>query len=337
MEMRKLIAGAASVSLVATMIASCTPAGDEGEDNGQSSATCTKVEPARVAIKAGSFAMGQDGIYREEGPVQSVSIDGFWIDNIEVTGGQFDEFVQATGHKTVAERPVDPSLFNVPADQIPADMLKAGSAVFIAPDKPTNNFGDWWKYVPGAFWRKPLGPDGPDMNPDEPVVHLAFEDIAAYAKWRGGRLPTEAEWEYAARAGQENYTEQPQQANSWQGVFPVVNEGKDGHKGLAPVGCYEANPWGLYDMIGNAWEMTSDFYAPGHDPKRPAKNPKGPSENTAYDPQNPGIASRVIKGGSFLCAPNYCQRYRPAARSGRDPGLGASNVGFRLAYDKAAP
>jgi formylglycine-generating enzyme required for sulfatase activity len=157
--------------------------------------------------------------------------------------------------------------------------------------------------------------------------------MQAYAEWRGGRLPTEAEWEYAASAGQPATTEQPREANSWQGAFPIVNAETDGFKGLAPVGCYAPNGNGLYDMVGNAWEVTADFFRPGHDPAA-TNNPRGPSENAAYDPLNPGSASRVMKGGSFLCAPNYCQRYRPAARQGRDPGLGASNVGFRLAYDR---
>ena len=313
----------------------CNNSDANHEESEEASRSCSVPEIQAVAIASGSFPMGQDDLYPEEGPIKTVTLDGFWIDNVEVTNEQFAKFVDETGYITVAEKPVDPSAFNVPVEQIPPDMLAAGSAVFNPPDAPSNNHLDWWTYVPGANWKKPFGPEGPDMQPDEPVVHLAYADMEAFAKWRGGRLPTEAEWEYAARAGQDNYTDQPVEANSWQGAFPMVNTKDDGHEGLAPVGCYKPNAWGLYDTVGNAWEMTSDFYAPGHDPQRGDTNPQGPSVNSAYDPQNPDFPSRVVKGGSYLCAPNYCQRYRPASRNARDPGLGASNVGFRVVYDSA--
>ncbi|MCK0129292.1 formylglycine-generating enzyme family protein [Erythrobacter sp. F6033] len=277
--------------------------------------------------------MGQENVYREEGPIREVSVDEFWIDSTEVTNAQFAKFTQATGYVTVAEKPVDPAVFGVPESQIPPDMLQPGSAVFTEPAFASTRYTDWWEYRPGANWKLPTGAEGKKAEPNRPVVHLAYEDMQAYARWRGGRIPTEAEWEYAARAGNENYTDQPSEANSWQGAFPVKDYAEDGFAGVAPVGCYEPNDWGLFDMIGNVWEVTSDFYAPGHDPEAPSTNPRGPSENAAYDPGNPGLPSRVMKGGSYLCAPNYCQRYRPAARQGRDPGLGASNVGFRLAYD----
>jgi formylglycine-generating enzyme required for sulfatase activity len=232
----------------------------------------------------------------------------------------------------VAEKPVDVSAFAVPADQIPAELLEPGSAVFTPPDRPSNSYADWWKYVPGASWRKPYGPDGPGPQPDEPVVHLAWADMSAYAEWKGGRMPTEAEWEFAASAEQPASSRQPKEANSWQGVFPAFNEETDGFKDIAPVACFDPNTNGLYDMVGNVWEVTSDLFHPGHNPAETV-NPRGPSEDQAHDPFNPGFTSRVMKGGSYLCAPNYCQRYRPAARQGRDPGMGASNVGFRLAYD----
>ncbi|MGB6185398.1 MAG: formylglycine-generating enzyme family protein [Sphingopyxis granuli] len=294
---------------------------------------CAARAPGYVHITAGSFMMGQEDVYAGEGPVRRVAVEGFWIDRTEVTNADYARFVAATHYVTVAERPVDPGQFALPVDAIPSDMLKPGSAVFTAPDRPSNNYADWWEYRPGANWRKPLGPQGSDSRPDRPVVHLAYADMEAYARWRGGRLPSEAEWEYAARAGGANYTAQPSEANSWQGVFPVKDFATDGFGGIAPVGCYAPNDWGLYDMIGNVWEVTSDFYAPGHDPDRPTRNPRGPAESDAFDPANPGLPSRVMKGGSYLCAPNYCQRYRPAARTGRDAGMGASNVGFRLVYD----
>ncbi|HSF12109.1 MAG TPA: formylglycine-generating enzyme family protein [Erythrobacter sp.] len=299
-------------------------------------ATCTPPPSAPVRIAGGTFLMGEDAVYAEEGPARQTTVGSFWIDPHEVSNAQFAAFVKATRYVTVAEKPVDPAAFGVPREQIPAYMLEPGSAVFTPPAKPSSDYWDWWVYVPGASWIKPYGPDGPDARPDQPVVHLAWDDMQAYATWKGGRLPTEAEWEFAASvAGKERKVEQPgdKTANSWQGVFPAVNEASDGFKGLAPVGCFAPNATGLYDMVGNVWEVTADYFRPGHDPAT-RDNPKGPSENDAYDAMNPVGPSRVVKGGSYLCAPNYCQRYRPQSRQGRDPGLGASNVGFRLVYDK---
>lgn len=280
--------------------------------------------------------MGSTTLYAEEGPERLTRVASYWIDPHEVTNRQFAEFVDATRYVTIAEKPVDPAQFGVPIDQIPPFMLEPGSAVFTPPEQPSQRYSDWWEYMPGANWKKPYGPAGPGAMPDQPVVHLAWDDMAAYARWKGGRIPTEAEWEFAASAGAQKYTEQPDpsRVNSWQGAFPAVNTAEDGFNGIAPVGCFEANGYGLYDMVGNVWEVTGDYFRPGHDPSD-TDNPRGPSENAAYDPYNPGMASRVMKGGSYLCAPNYCQRYRPESRQGRDPGLGASNVGFRLAYDKS--
>lgn len=322
---------------VALMLSACS---DEREASAPrphaiASADCATPGDAPVRIDGGTFVMGQEGVYREEGPVRQTRVDGFWIDRHEVTNRQFAAFVAETGYITVAEEPVDPAEFGLPRDQIPDDMLKPGSAVFTPPARPSQNYADWWKYVPGANWKRPYGPEGSAARPEEPVVHLAWRDMKAYADWRKGRLPTEAEWEFAAKAGKPNYTDQPRPdaANTWQGAFPMINEETDGFKGIAPAGCFRPNAYGLYDMVGNAWEMTSDYFRPGLDPND-WDNPRGPSENQAYDPLNPQFPTRVIKGGSYLCAPNYCQRYRPAARSGRDTGLGASNVGFRLVYDE---
>lgn len=323
------------LATAATLSFACTEAGrDKAAPTLARECRLPSNRPIRVA--GGSFMMGQADVYPEEGPVREVTVGSFWIDPHEVTNDQFARFVQATGYVTIAERPVDPSQFAVPAKDIPPDLLQPGSAVFIAPNHPSERYADWWRYVPGASWRKPHGPSGPDSVPNEPVVHLGYADMLAYARWRGGRLPTEAEWEFAAGDEHPVADEQPVEANSWQGAFPTYNKEQDGFAGIAPVGCYKPNAKGLYDMIGNVWEMTSDHFRPGHDPLDRI-NPKGPNENAAYDPQNLGLPSRVIKGGSYLCAPNYCRRYRPAARSGRDVGLGASNVGFRLAYDHPSP
>ena len=315
-----------------TALAACGGEQEQAPANAAVDRSCARLGDTPVRIEGGTFAMGQTGFYAEEGPVRETKVDSFWIDPHEITNRQFAEFVEAADYVTVAEKPVDPSVFNVPEDTIPVELLLPGSAVFTPPERPSNNYSDWWTYTPGANWKRPYGPDGAEAQPDEPVVHLAWDDMQAYARWKGGRMPTEAEWEFAASAGQPASTEQPQEANSWQGVFPTVNQETDGFKDIAPVGCYAPNANGLYDMVGNVWEVTSDLFRPGHDPAD-TDNPRGPSENQAYDPYNPGFVSRVMKGGSYLCAPNYCKRYRPAARQGRDPGMGASNVGFRLAYD----
>lgn len=327
----------------ATLLGACSGAEEEASQNLPRLASdfapttdCAPPPDKPVHIAGGSFIMGEEDVYKEEGPLRETAVDGFWIDPHEVTNRQFAAFVSATGYVTIAEKPVDPALYGVPKEQIPPHLLMPGSAVFTPPAKPSVNYTDWWEYVPGASWKKPYGPDGPDSRPNDPVVHLGWDDMAAYAAWKGGRIPTEAEWEFAASAGQRSGKEQPapDKANSWQGDFPVRNSAEDGFKGIAPVGCFAPNANGLYDMVGNVWEVTADFYKPGLDPDDQI-NPRGPSESDAYDPYNPGMPSRVMKGGSFLCAPNYCMRYRPAARHGRDPGLGTSNVGFRLAYDHA--
>lgn len=277
--------------------------------------------PSEVWIDGGTFAMGTNKGYPEERPETQRSVDGFWMDAHEVTNAQFAAFVETTGYLTVAERGVSG--------------LK-GSAVFVVPDgkAPLSNTLQWWRFVEGASWRAPEGPGSSiEGKGNVPVVHIALEDAQAYAAWAGRRLPSEAEWEYAARSGSSGATyewgEEPPhegapKANTWQGVFPVINTKHDGFEGLAPVGCYDPNGRGLYDMTGNVWEWTNTAYYPSHAVK----------ENGAgRDPRQPDIPVNVVKGGSYLCAANYCVRYRPAARHPQELNLGTSHIGFRTVRD----
>ncbi|MFZ6745802.1 formylglycine-generating enzyme family protein [Undibacterium sp. JH2W] len=285
--------------------------------------------PGMAWIPAGRFEMG-DNKYPEEMPIQEVAVEGFWMDKTEVSNAEFAAFVKATGYVTVAERPVDEGLH----PGLPEDMYKPGAVVFVMPrDADVNGpASQWWHYIPGANWRHPGGPETTIEEKDNyPVVAVVYEDALAYAKWKGHSLPTEAEWEWAARGGQPKAGldhEQPQNANTWQGLFPVQNSGDDGFVGLAPVACYAPNGYGLHDMIGNVWEMTADRFTPDHaslrSPNQPAK-------------RNEAAASHVIKGGSFLCAPNYCVRYRTGARHEQEDDLAASHLGFRTILRAAPP
>lgn len=280
--------------------------------------------PGMVWIPGGSFAFG-DTLYPEEQPVQTRSVAGFWMDRTEVSNDAFAAFVQATGYVTVAERPVDPAQHA----QLPPEMRLPGAVVFTMPTARDGHPTQWWRYVPGANWRHPGGPGtGIAGRGAFPVVAVTIEDAQAYARWKGHALPSEVQWEWAARAGQADDRPadpaQPQGANTWQGLFPVANSGADGFVGVAPVGCYPSNRLGLHDMIGNVWELTTDRWTPshattadtGHDPAAPLLRPGAP-------------AQRVIKGGSFLCAPNYCMRYRAGARQPQDDDLAVSHLGFR--------
>jgi formylglycine-generating enzyme required for sulfatase activity len=284
-------------------------------------AAASSPQPGLVWVPPGRFSLG-DGVYPEETPRRATELAGFWMDRTEVTNDQFAAFVQATGHVTSAERPVD-----APRNAgLPAELLQPGAVVFVMPNE-VNGRGDvsqWWRYVPGANWRHPGGP-GTDLQGRGayPVVAVTQADALAYARWKGRALPTEAQWEWAARAARDEPMpahEQPAQANTWQGLFPVVNTAEDGFVGLAPVGCYAPNALGLFDMIGNVWELTASPWTARHDVAA-----------------GPPPAQVVIKGGSFLCAANYCMRYRAGARQPQDADLGASHLGFRTVLEAPGP
>jgi formylglycine-generating enzyme required for sulfatase activity len=276
-----------------------------------------------VRVEGATFAMGSDDHYPEESPVRPETVDGFWIDSHQVTNREFGAFVRATGYVTVAERPPDPADF----PGAPVENLVPGSMVFTGTSGPVDlkHIAQWWAWTPGACWRHPVGPGSALAGRlDHPVVHVAFEDAAAYAEWAGKSLPTEAQWELAARGGLDGaaYTwgsdpEQPGErlANYWHGDFPWRAE--PGYGTTAPVGSYPPNGYGLHDMAGNVWEWTSDWW--------------DGSESASLDPEQPQFAvpRRVVKGGSFLCADSYCMRYRPAARRPHAVDTGTSHVGFR--------
>jgi formylglycine-generating enzyme len=295
-------------------------------------------------VPGGEYIMGSDRHYSEERPAHPVSVDGFWIDTHTVTNAEFAAFVTATGYITLAERPLDLALY--PGAK--PELAVPGALVFRMTSGPvdTRNLRHWWHYVPGACWRSPEGPAS-DLAGREahPVVHVSFEDAEAYATWAGKALPTEAEWEFAARGGLEGaqfcwgdaFTpEGRHMANTWQGPFPWRDFATDGFVGTAPVASYDPNGYGLYDMAGNVWEWTTDWYATRH-PEAADKpccvptNPRGGPIEASYDPHQPAISvpRKVVKGGSFLCAPSYCQRYRPAARQPQMVDSAMSHIGFR--------
>jgi sulfatase modifying factor 1 len=305
-----------------------------------------------VLVPATTFWMGSDDHYPDEAPARRVAVDGFLIDAGPVTNAQFAKFVAATGYITLAERAPDPQSY---PDADPA-LLVPGSAVFIPPSRPVSTADPflWWSYVTGANWRRPLGPGGSTAGlEDHPVVHVAFEDAEAFARWAGKRLPTEAEWECAARGGLERapyaWGEELAPggrilANYWQGRFPHENLETDGFFRTSPVGAFPPNGFGLFDMTGNVWEWTQDWYAQperaGDKPCCVPRNPRGGPEAASRDPSDPGrnFGRKVLKGGSHLCAENYCRRYRPAARYPQTIDSTTSHIGFRCARSlKADP
>jgi formylglycine-generating enzyme required for sulfatase activity len=289
-----------------------------------------------VWVPAGKCWMGRDPGRCDSGmccvtgvkdalPIHEVELDGFWMDRTETTNAQFARFVRATGYRTVAEQP--------------GDGLPAGSYVFTPPAEVPNlrNPMAWWSFVPGADWRHPEGPNS-DLRgrKNHPVVQVCWDDAVAYAKWAGKRLPTEAEWEYAARGGLDRkvYVWGDEQtpggkwpANIWQGRFPVENTRADGYERTAPVASFAANGFGLHDMSGNVWEWCADWYRPDYYEQSPRRNPQGPDDS--FDPAEPNVAKRVQRGGSFLCSDLYCQGYQPGSRNKGQPNSAANHIGFR--------
>ena len=295
-----------------------------------------------VRLDGGSFMMGSAEFYPEERAVGRVTVGPFLIGRNEVTNDQFAAFVAATGYVTTAEKGLDAAEF----PDVPPELRAPGSMVFAQPAEAVDlsNPNVWWRYVSGADWRHPTGPKSSiDGLGSHPVVQISPEDAAAYARWAGGRLPTEAEWEFAARGGLDgaDYAwgdtapnpEEGWKANTWQGIFPHIDLADDGFHGTAPVASFPPNGYGLHDMTGNVWEHVSDWWVPGHRGGE-SIDPAGPSEAFAARYASPEVGPmRVVKGGSWLCAPSYCARYRPAARQSAELSLGTNHIGFRVAKD----
>lgn len=341
--MRRRVASFASLLMLAALTGSSSAAPPATKPDAASA------PPGMVWVPGGEFTMGTDEpMMTDARPLHRVYVDGFWMDRTEVTNEAFARFVDATGYRTVAERPLDPKDF----PNVPPEALVPGSIVFTPPKEPvplTNHLA-WWSYVPGASWRTPEGPGSNiDGRARHPVVHVAFEDAEAYCKWAGKRLPTEAEFERAARGGldgkrygwgDEMKPGGKAQANTWQGHFPNENTREDGHAGTAPVASYPPNPFGLYDLAGNVWEWCADWYRPDTYAKNAAaggvvKNPKGPPDS--FDPAEPGTPKRVQRGGSFLCSDQYCTRYVPGGRGKGAIDSATTHIGFRCVKDPPPP
>jgi formylglycine-generating enzyme len=305
-----------------------------------------------IFVPGGTFRMGSDKHYPEEAPVHRVTVDSFFMDRTPVTNREFRKFVNATGYVTFAEIKPDPK--DYPGALL--HMLKAGSLVFTPPKHAVDlrDWSQWWKFKFGANWRRPYGPRSSISGLDDhPVVHIAYRDAEAYAKWTRKELPTEAEWEFAARGGldgaefawgDEFTPGGKQMANTWHGNFPREKLALDGYERTSPVKTFPPNGYGLYDMIGNVWEWTSDWYAPKHEADAAkacciSQNPRGGREEQSFDPCQPEIKipRKVLKGGSHLCAPNYCRRYRPAARHAQPVDTSTSHVGFRCIVRQGGP
>jgi formylglycine-generating enzyme required for sulfatase activity len=328
---RKILVAVSLLVAVAAIAYARIPKGSQAQTD----------DSSMVKLDGGVYLRGcEDCKLKDVSPIHTVTLDAFWIDSTPVTNTQFTQFVEKTGYKTIAE--ITPKAEDFPG--VPAEDLVAGSAVFAPPNKEVSleNALDWWTYRAGAYWRYPEGPGSNiDSRMDHPAVHIAYDDAAAYCKWAGKRLPTEAEYEYAARGGlvgkkyswgDELQPEGRWLANIWQGKFPTANTKDDGFEGSSPVKAFAPNGYGLYDMSGNVWQWTSDWYRPDTyqtlvDTKSEIKNPTGPAES--FDPNEVGVKKRVQRGGSFLCTAQYCTRYLAAARGKGEPSSSGSNVGFR--------
>jgi sulfatase modifying factor 1 len=340
------------MSTTATATATASHKDRKDEYLGASPVPGSPPRPDMVWIPGGSFSMGSDTHYPEEAPVHKVVVSGYWMDQTVVTNTQFARFVAETGYVTVAERPLDPAMY---PGALP-ELLVPGGLVFMKASRPVDlrHIGNWWAYVPGTDWRHPLGPHSSLAGLDDyPVVQISYEDAEAFAGWAHADLPTEAEWEFAARGGldgaefvwgSELMPNGRFMANIWQGEFPWQNLCTDGFEGTAPVRSFSPNGYGLYQMAGNVWEWTADWYrehklipAP-HKPCCTPANPRGGPVEQSYDPCQPQIKipRKVLKGGSHLCAPNYCRRYRPAARYPQPIDTATCHVGFRCVVRPAS-
>lgn len=356
MTLRQFSCGSAWWSLLFVLVAACSESAAKQDEQAAQGQKVQAADPATsrapvpvstngmIWVPAGEAMLGsQEGDH--DAPLHRVKLSGFWVDETEVTNAQFAAFVKATGHVTTAERV--PTKEELPG--VPEELLKAGSLVFQPPNDAVDlrQFWTWWNFVEGASWREPDGPGSSIIGrEDHPVVHVSWDDAMAYAKWCGKRLPTEAEWEFAARGGldQKRYVWGDEQrvagrwqANIWQGEFPRKNTEADGFWTTAPVRAFPKNALGIFGMSGNVWEWCSDWYHPmGYgDPTKLAVDPQGPKDS--YDPDEPGAKKRVMRGGSFLCSDVYCLGYLPGTRMKSTPDTSLCHTGFRCVADAPPP